>query len=176
MRIEKYQDYINMYTPEQRQRHPVLHYTWRKSVMYCLEYSIQNNVKYDVLIKLRPDIIFPANRRLENEINNFRSQPEAFFCDNSSDKTTDDVFWLGSPRTMYILSNFGDPTLELDHNYMFRDFILFNNIKIGQMADNGYAPLRPETIHYNVMTQFSECFYYDHFWYSNGEPLAWTTA
>ena len=153
---------------------PPLFYSWRKSVLYCMRYSIECNLKYDVVIKLRPDIVFSETRRLSTEIDHYLNDTTAFYCNNASKDMIDDVFWLSSPEVMFILSNFGDPYLSLQSKIPFRDFILFNNINIKSMICYGYAPVRPETLEYDVLTEFDKLYYYDQYWYSSNEPFHWS--
>jgi hypothetical protein len=173
MRVEPYDRYDMLYNPAQHRRHPVLHYTWRKSVLYCLEYCIQKNLEYDVIIKMRPDVVYPSTRNMAIEIENFLKDPEAMYFDNCNEDVIDDVLWLGNQKNTLLLSNFGDPALEMQPNFMMRDFIRLNRIKFKPMVDKGYAPLRPENSHFDVLTQFGNIFYYDHYWYADGPPLKW---
>ena len=166
MSVESYKDYIDRYN-----RDPSLFYTWKKSLLCCAEYGKAYDVKYDMIIKLRPDVIFPPDRRLCDEVINFFKNPDIFYADNATENSLDDIFWIASPKTMFAISSITE--LQVYSTVTFVEYLRYMNIEIKCMVGRGYAPLRIESRHLDVMTQFGEIFYIDNFWFSDKEPQKW---
>lgn len=173
IRCESDETFNMSYHPAQRMRYPNLYYSWRKSILYCMEYCIQQNFIYDVVIKMRPDVIFPSERRLIEEILIYLEDKSYFYSDNSDEFLIDDIFWIASFENMLKAANYGDPALEMSPSVLFYDYLKFIGIKTKPLSNKGYAPLRPETIQFDVMSEFDKIFYYDQFWYSIKEPMIW---
>jgi len=145
------------------QRDPLYH-SWKASIDLCKQYSIRNNIKYDLIIKLRPDLIFPTWKKLTTEIEHFKNDPSKFYVDNYSDNRIDDVHWYSTPELMY-------RACEYPITGSFADYMKSAGIECSPVATQGYAPYRPECLKFSPIENFVECHYYDQFWYSTVEVL-----
>ena len=135
-------------------------YSFYRSVRLMTDYEIATGTKYDVCIKLRPDIIFPKKRNLIEEINRYMLDKNSFYSDNCTLKyckpvMIDDIFWLSSPEIMRRLSlYFFDSMLSDIH---FFDYIKLSNIQIKDMVGVFYTIYRTEALMLDPLTEFDAC-------------------
>jgi hypothetical protein len=165
--VESYTEYFHKRPILKDRFIGALYHSWAAGVKAAIEYSVdQNNFGYDVIVKMRPDMIFPYTRSFSAEIDNFLKDPDAFYIDNF-----EELYWIANPKNMLAACAYGDKHFVIRKR--LSDYIEALGIRVKSTVQNGYAPLRKETEHLNVLTQFPEIFYLDHFWYSTGEPMVW---
>ena len=193
--IEKYKD-INEKESEIRNNNLVyyfrtsspLWYSFMKSVELKKEYERENNFEYDLVIKLRMDIIFPPDRRLSQELEDYRFiNKNEVFIENIADdmeinkKRLDDVFYIANSRTMDIFSKFHTEFVNksiktdfINGPYSVYEHLVNNNIKLLQRhrkscIEDGYTIYRPECFKYSSLTEYNKCRECDAYYYASQE-------
>jgi dTDP-glucose pyrophosphorylase len=114
-------------------------YSFYKSIQLKKEYEEENNFVYDMVVKLRPDIIIDPNITFKTWIDHYFKLPtNTFIIDNLSDnvlnasrpkvKWCDDVIYFSSSEAMNIASMFGDLSYNLERTnlYFLRHLKKFN--------------------------------------------------
>lgn len=167
MHVDSFSDYEKRQPVIKNRYVGALYYSWRRSVLSMVEYSMANSIKYDVVVKLRPDMLYPYTRTLNDEILNFMKDKNAFYIDNH-----EDILWISSFNNMCAASNFGDIDFDTG-DYRLWDYLKFLGIKLKNTVGHGYTPMRPECVGLDVLTEFPTIYYLDHMWYSIGEPRVW---
>lgn len=135
-------------------------YSFYNSVRLMTDYEIATGTKYDVCIKLRPDIIFPKKRHLAEEVIRFVLDKKSFYSDNCTLKyckpiMIDDIFWLSSPDIMRRLSLYFFDNMLL--NMHFFDYIKLSNIQVKDMVGGPYTIYRTEALMLDPLTEFDAC-------------------
>ena len=146
-----------------------LYYGFYKVIQLKNEYEIENNIKYDVVIKLRPDILFPLNRSLQTDLNQFNQDPSAIYSCRA-----DDFYQIGSSDNMNINANFFN---NYDSDYTqwpmdsYINYLVEQGIKFCLMKDGRFTILRPESSYMNVLEEYDHitilnAHLYDNIFYS----------
>ena len=78
-----------------------LWYSWHESIKLKQQYEQENNFTYDVVVKLRPDIIFD-DHKLKDAIDNF--DKDYFMCINGNTTVLNDVYFVANSSIMDIAS------------------------------------------------------------------------
>jgi len=152
-----------------------LFYSWQKSVLLAAEYQ-----QYDVIVKLRTDVIFPSYRSLQNSINQYNLNQEIFLVDNLTDTRIDDVFWVASTNNMLKASEYWAYLYEyyLKNDFKrleFIDYMKMINInceKITNADRGGYSIYREECKHLNPLN-FKQCYDCEQIYYGSIPPFIW---
>jgi len=145
-------------------------YSLYKSVKMKKEYEEQNNFIYDIVIAMRPDIIFHPNSLFKKQIEWYLKQPNNTFVvqnlDTSrpnwreeNDEWCDDVYYHSNSNLMDKASLFGD----LEYNLERSNLYFFNhldkigaNITTNSPYSSGYAILRDWTLgHDSIFDPFT---------------------
>jgi hypothetical protein len=178
MEVESYNAFEEVCMTPGRKRDPLdlsMFYSWRRSVLLCAEHSAKTGKVYDVVLKMRPDLIYASYRRLHAELSRYTRSSNLFYVDNYSDTAFEDVFWMSSFANMMLASEYGEITCNNVSG--LRDHLIQTGIDATGMYQPGYAPFRPEAIGYNSLTQFKEIYECDTFWYSDDEmPPEWPAS
>lgn len=134
-------------------------YSWYKGIQLVTNYEAQNKFRYDLVIKIRPDIIFPKDRKLEEEIIRFLKDPKALYTLGYDPIRIDDVMFLGNSDVMERASKFA---LEVDktswETNILGEWLSRSGIKALNTAYTFYAIYRKEHIELGVSPeQFNKC-------------------
>jgi hypothetical protein len=130
------------------------------------QYERANGFEYDVIIKLRPDIIFPPDRFLEQDINEYlEDTSKIYVCYH------DDVFHIGKSSVMDQAANF---YIERDSLYTsrglpfdeFTAYLESKGLSLVQMQDRRFTVLRSELTHLDPNNQYHETCYLNSVLYS----------
>jgi hypothetical protein len=171
-----------------------LWYSFMKSVELKKEYEIQNNFKYDYVLKLRPDLKFHPNRRLSQDIEMYNSELDngEFYIENLirdwniDSHTIDDVYFLSNSNSMDTASSYYQKWIDwgiLDRSKPFYGFVrhsVLNNLQLSSFkrrdlgGENGYVVLRPECLEYkeNTLNNYYECNVCEDYYYGNPKNKA----
>jgi hypothetical protein len=157
-------------------------YSFMQSIKLKKEYELENNFKYDYVIKIRFDLIFNLHRRLINDINMFPYEKEnGIWIENISpehneeiDMWIDDVFYISTSTIMDKLSNyynfFKESNKIVNYYNSFTYFIKLNNVKFFKMKKvddsnkyfmGGYTIYRKEAYNHSPLTEFYKCLEFD---------------
>ena len=149
-----------------------LYYSWYKSMLLATE-----NQSYDVIVKLRTDIVFPSYKNLQDTINQFNLDKEMFLVDNLTDIRIDDVYWVANSENMLKASNYWIYLLDYHNKHSkkieFIEYIKMLDIKYRKINSTGYSILREECRHLNPLN-FKECYDCEQIYYGSEVPYIWT--
>jgi len=163
IKIESYSVHCQSYV-----RFP-LWYSWAKSIELAKEYEKEYNFTYDVVLKMRPEMIFPAKSTLQHEIDNFLINPEIFYVMGGDDTRLNDVYFLSSSLNMSTATNIIHNTTHWKNNE-FNMHLLSNNIKYSQVYRPAYAIYREECVGVSPMDWLG-CHVVETYYYSPKETF-----
>jgi hypothetical protein len=134
-------------------------YSWYKVMQLVDNYERQNGIRYDVVVKIRPDIIFPKERNLREEILNYCDDTSALYTLGYNPRRIDDVMFLGSSQIMKQSSKFmmdvGNKQWTDNH---LGEWLQRKGIKALNTAHTTYAIYRKEHVEQGVSPmQFNKC-------------------
>jgi len=166
VKIENFHEWNTHFIKEYKSFSP-LWYSWYESILLKQQIEREQNFVYDVVIKMRPDIIFPESRALEQEINHFIEYGNNFYAMGYSPIRIDDVFFLSNSNTMDLASRMllDTPKREWEVN-LFGEYLESVGITCMNTKDTLYAILREEVFNYDVSTNFNLCFNLDRDYYA----------
>lgn len=108
---------------------PPLFYSLYESNRLRKEYELENNIQYDFVIKLRPDVIYNPSYKLENELsailNSENCEKTIYTLDREKKihfNIFDDVLWIAFPKVFDAAVNY----------YFKRQAYYFERIKTGE--------------------------------------------
>jgi hypothetical protein len=122
-------------------RYSPLWYSWVKSVELKAEYEKEYNFTYDVVLKMRPDMIFPEGNTLQQEIDNFLNNPKLFYVMGGEDTRLNDVYFLSSSDNMNTATKIIDNPMPWKDNE-FNMHLTNNSIKYAWVRNPSYAIYR----------------------------------
>jgi hypothetical protein len=159
--VENFEDYT---ITQPRNINPIW-YSTSESFKIMEKYSTEHDIKYDIVIKIRPDVIFGKNRKLINEVNLYEKDPTVLYSDIYNEMRLDDVFWIlnfENACKMYTVFDYikTNMTEEQDERKTMLEFLKGNNIINSSTFRRRYqyAIYRNESYMFDPMTQFKECF------------------
>lgn len=151
----------------------IVWYTSERVLDIRRQYEIETQTKYDVVIKMRPDIIYPPSRSLEHEIKYFQKNTDKLYSDLLAPWRLDDVFWVMSSATADKLQGL-TTQIDLAQTNNPCDVVLKfckqNKIKLANTNTRflPYAVFRVQSKDRNSLTDFKEIFRDDIYYYSQG--------
>jgi hypothetical protein len=147
-------------------------YSWHKSVELKKQYEIINNINYDYVVKLRPDIIFSEEIKLSNLLEHAK---ENTFCVNQvytddSGTSIDHILALSNSLVAnklnswweYIITS-GEYLNDTPTSIKFHNYVVDNNIRPVNLElyylSNMYKVglLRPECNIFDPIIEFEKC-------------------
>lgn len=150
-----------------------LWYSWRESIKLKQQYEQENNFVYDIVVKLRPDIIFDQHR-LQDAIDNF--DKDYFMCYNGSTEVLNDVYFVSSSPVMDIASECWKTLLDKNSftGVELKDHLALKNIntRILGLYDMtktyNYAIYREECVSAGVSSlDWVDCFTIENYYYAD---------
>lgn len=117
---------------------PSRFYTWYRVNEMRKKYEDLNNLKYDVIVKLRPDALFSTDSKLKNDIEQCLNHQN----NNSILFNCNDILFVSIPSVMDIASNFIVDTTVNE----FSKYIEPLNIKVHATVTRKWSVYRPESI------------------------------
>jgi hypothetical protein len=164
-------------------------YSFMKSVEYKTDYELKNGFKYDYVLKLRPDIIFPNQRKLKHLLELFEENSNGMFIENTESDVdiesefVDDVLFFGNSNTMDIASTYfieynKKYTLNKElQKYGFIKHLYDNSIKVLDMVgrtkfhagETSYTIYRKECLKYSPINEYMKCFDCDAYYYKDAK-------
>lgn len=163
------------------------YHSFYRAMQFKKQHEEMHGFEYDVVIKLRPDIIFPPDRSLQQDINEFLKDPsKLYICYH------DDVFHIATSKNMDIASDFyvNTDVLYNSNGLPFDAFTLYlqeKGISMVKLGDCRFTVMRHElthlepTFHYHEICYlnsvlYSEVFYhlkYSWKWWYNSNNDRW---
>ncbi len=139
-----------------------MYYSWYMSVLYKRDHEIINGFKYDLVLKMRPDIIYPRQRSLSREIDAWSKDKSLFYTDTMTlGNRIDDVFWYSSSEIMdrascFWLEKLKHPGYEWNHF----SWMCQLGINLGHTGE-GYTPMRYQCINMDPLTEWGKIYVED---------------
>jgi hypothetical protein len=149
--IESYDEYKKVNTTI-----PLWH-SFKKSVLLAKNYS-----QYDIVIKLRTDMIFAHEATLAEELENYNKDSSRFLVCNMSDTNVNDVYFISDMPTMQLASEFAPIGSGESPLVLFRKYCDTHNIKLDRTLNQNYTILRPEATPVNPNDDYKLCEYIEH--------------
>ncbi len=134
-------------------------YSWYKVTKLVSNHEQQNNIRYDVVVKIRPDIVFPKERHLKEEIVRFCDDTTALYTLGYDPIRIDDVMFLASSQVMRQASRFfmSARSKEWTTNHL-GEWLNQTGIKALNTAHTTYAIYRKEHVERGVSPmKFNRC-------------------
>lgn len=139
IKIEPFLDHSELY------RYFPLWYSWAKSIELKEEYEKEYNFTYDVVLKMRPDMIFPSDSTLQKEIDKFLTDPNLFYVMGGNAERLNDVYFLSTSKNMNIATKVIHNPIPW-HENEFNMHLLNNSITYSKVHNPSYAIYREECI------------------------------
>lgn len=135
-----------------------LWHSFKKSVSLAKNYG-----DYDVVIKLRTDMIFAHEATLAEELAHYNKDKSKFLVCNMTDVIVNDVYFISNMDTMILASKFS-PTMRQTESPLiaFKKYCDANNIKLDRTLNQDYTILRPEAIMVDPNDNYKLCEYIEH--------------
>jgi hypothetical protein len=148
-------------------------YSWHKSVILKQMFEEQHKTKYDIVIKLRPDVIFDADLRLVNYINLIKDNDfgiNMVYNDNG-EFITDDIVFISDSKISDIASywwihrlvtgQYRDRTYTAFghfYNFLIKKEINPVDLNLYYLGDSyKLGLLRQECTMFNPLLEFDKC-------------------
>jgi hypothetical protein len=135
-------------------------YSWYKGMQLIDSYERVNNFQYDLVIKIRPDIIFPGYQNLDTEIVHFSKDITKLYTLGYAPIRIDDVMFLGNSDIMKRSSQFvvNTPKQVWETNIL-GEWLASVGISAVNTAHTEYCIYRQEHIDHGISPyEFSKCF------------------
>jgi hypothetical protein len=145
-----------------------LWYSWYRGMQLIDQHEIINNFRYDVIIKIRPDIIFPKGRSLQTEIEKYAKDMSCLYTLGYNPVRIDDVMFLGSSTVMKKASRFVvDTSKTVWETNMLGEWLIRRNIRAVNTVFTDYCIYRKEHIELGVdPMKFNKCVNVDRDYYA----------
>ncbi len=143
-------------------------YSWYKVMNLVDQYERSNNFRYDLVVKIRPDIMFPKERNLREEILRYYGDITALYTLGYDPVRIDDVMFLGSSSVMHRSSKFMvDSSKTHWETNILGEWLELKKIKASNTAHTTYSIYRKEHIELGVSPmQFNKCVNIDREFYA----------
>jgi hypothetical protein len=151
---------------------PHVWHTTSRSLRLKREHEVSTNTKYDVVIKIRPDVIFPIGKTLRQDLANIDLSKSVVYSNPHAEHRLDDVFWIMNNEVANKMINVTAHNSEHmdDINAIVLDFLKLNGIEHQPMGSSTlvcYTIYRYESYMLDPILNFGECFLNDLLHYSN---------
>lgn len=143
-----------------------MHYSWRRSIEIMQEYQKITDLKFDFVVKLRPDVLTRPTRSMGKEIANclLKHDKNSFFAESTfsgSQGIIDDVVYYARPDIMDRASKFAY-VQETTGLAGLKTHLERENIKLAcsvqDLPEMGYAILREESLHRDPVNDWQGCY------------------
>ena len=132
-----------------------VYYSFYQAVKLKQQYEKENNFIYDIVVKLRPDIIFPKDRTFLQDLTEYCADPDAVYS-----LRHDDIYQIGSSSTMDIVADFyNSGLLQGSLDWPMNKFIVWlqqNQIKFNGLNDFRSTIIRPESSYFCSLNNYDE--------------------
>ena len=144
-----------------------MNYSWRRSIEILHDYKQVTNLDFDLVVKLRPDVLPKPTRSMSTEIINAllkHDKNTTFFAESTSSAPNgivDDVIYYATDDIMDRASKLAYAQ-ETDTNLGIKHYLENQNIKLAStvqdLPDMGYAILREESLHRDPLADWEGCY------------------
>lgn len=147
-----------------------IYYSFYKSLELMDDYVSRTNTKFDLVIKLRPDVIFSPDRKFSKEMLSkyINNSSDTFFVETLTEYQywMNDVYWVSTPAIMNIAKQFYPEQKENQNNVNHlpekHHYTLSNHMRKHQINLEGigsdYACHKLECSEYDTIEEYDKCF------------------
>lgn len=143
-----------------------MHYSWRRSIEVMHEYQRTTDLKFDLVVKLRPDVLARPTRNMSKEIANcfLKNDSNSFFAESTfsgSHGIIDDVVYYAKPSIMDRASKFAyyqEATGLMGLKTYLEQEKINLACSVQDLPEMGYAILREESLHRDPVNDWQGCF------------------
>jgi hypothetical protein len=173
VQLDSYHKFIEEYP---KTRGNIVWHTMSRCFELKKKYEDEHNFSYDAVIKIRPDVIFPPNRRLPDELKNTNLNSRNLYSDIYTDYRLDDVFWILNSNVAndmiglpYYFENYEPHEILHQHNPIVLGYLQSKDITHARTPHGWphYTIYRPEAYMLDPMTDFRYCQNVDRIHYSS---------
>jgi len=166
-KIDDQQGYLNNVNYDYKLGILEQYYSWNESNKLKIEYEKENNFIYDIVIKLRPDVIFSSKRKLIIDITKMNFNTRNLYvwrwnniCEDEMEKIEklnyqegrilsklEDVYFLGNSEVMNIATNFVNDKPEnfmkhIDRQILHYMYVTDREINIINLISSDFTVFR----------------------------------
>lgn len=143
-------------------------YSWYKVLKLVRSYEEQKSFKYDIVVKLRPDIIRPPELNFREEVLHMMKDKTRLYTLAYDPRRIDDVMFLSDSDIMYRASKFFIETSKTRwETNIVGEWFRSNSIVAANTANSKYTIYREEAIKRHISPmQFDKCVTVDLEYYS----------
>jgi hypothetical protein len=170
-KVDSYSDFIENIVNNNNNKFPVVWHTMSRSFDLKKQYEQCNDFKYDVVIKIRPDVIFPARKTLKEELRSIDLSKPVIYSDPHVETRLDDVFWITNTDVANVVIEM--PYIEINQTSVNINFIVLDFLKKNGIIHKPLSKFRPcytiyryESYMFDPMYNFRGCFINDIIHYS----------
>jgi len=134
-----------------------LYHSFFESTILKRDYENKNGFKYDIVIRLRPDIVYPKDRSLISDINEYLKNPNAIYSCRK-----DDFYHISSSINADTSGNFYNDTnmffgrTDVWPLNAYLAYLDKNNIEFKDLNDYRASPLRPEAVIFDPIENYHQ--------------------
>ena len=134
-------------------------YSWYKGISLVRDHEEKQNFKYDLIVKIRPDIIRPVDLDFSEEMIHATTDKNKLYTLGYDPRRIDDVMFLGSSDVMYRASKFFIETNKKSwETNILGEWFHQNNILVADTVNTRYTIYRQEDIDRRLSPmQFDAC-------------------
>lgn len=136
-------------------------YGWYKVNELKKNYEQTTQVNYDYVIRTRPDMLFPKENSLADEIDHCEKTPKCFFGIGRNDLYMNDVFYIAKSQIMDIAAEFA---FQNQNEMSLHEFLKTRDISTKTTRTTLYSVYRPECIPISSL-EYEKCYNIDRDWY-----------
>ena len=168
--IENYDEVKNHYT-ENNLHFYSLFYSWYKSLELLENYTTSTGEEFDLIVKLRPDIMFrPGRNFLKEVLTAFLKNrtTDVFLVENlvpdwNTTTHVNDVCWVSTPNLMKLAKQYFFENQQ-DNTKTFVNHLRNHSIKLGNLG-YGYCCVKLECMEYAILQEYEKCFECEQFYF-----------
>lgn len=167
------EDYDKIFEQKKSTAWNPMHYSWRRSIEVLHDFQKATNLEFNLVVKIRPDLLLRPSRKMGKEIANFllKNDKDGFFAESTYSGPSgiiDDVMYFAVPAVMNKASMFAYD-MEDGSVQGLKTYLQQKDIKLGctvqDLPELGYAVLREESLGKNVINDWQGCYEDDMFYY-----------
>jgi len=175
LQVESYEEVKNSHMSKGYYFDPI-YYSWYRSLELKDEYVNASHQHFDLIVKLRPDLLLKPSRKFIDEILEkflYHTQ-DTFFVETLDDnwKYVDwmnDVYWVSKPSVMDSAKQFYFEQREkqkgVHQEYTLLKYLRKHNVPLVNIGYN-MTCYRPECLDYDPVTEYQKCFDCDRYYLS----------
>lgn len=145
-----------------------IYYSWYQSLELMNDFALTTGYKFDLVVKLRPDVLFHPRRKFTTEIfeGYIKNTQDTFFVETLLEdwKTANwmnDVYWVSKPGIMDMAKNFyfeqREKQKDLHQQYSLLKYLRRNNVPLANIGHD-MACAKLECIKYDTVTEYQKCY------------------